>query len=107
MTDHPATAAEVAELLDDLAALLDVTAATADVAQRRRAVAAASRVRLLRARHAPPDEIPPATTPGAWYPVLAAALGETRDLPYAALADQLDQIERLIDRRRGPHRRRP
>jgi hypothetical protein len=97
---------EVTNLLDDLARLLDVTAANAEPDHRRRAVDTAGRIRQLRVRLTTPDQAPPDHTPGPWYSDLAAALGDTRSLPAAALTDRIDQLEQVIDRAFTRSRRR-
>jgi hypothetical protein len=94
---HYRAVTEVTGLLDDLARLLDVTTANADPDQRRRAVDAAGRVRMLRARLAALEQIPPAGTPGPWYGSLAAALGDTSTLPHAALTERIEQLEHVIE----------
>ncbi|GAA3905328.1 hypothetical protein [Actinoplanes auranticolor] len=95
--DHQATA-EVLHLLDDLVRLIDVATAAADTPQRGHAMTVADKIRDLRQRLDPAQQVTPTRYSGPWYDDLVSALGDLRGVAWEALRVRLDELEAGVER---------
>lgn len=82
--DHEATD-EVLHLLDDLVRLIDGATAAADTPQRGHAMTVAGKIRGLRQRLDPAQQVSPSRYAGPWYDDLASALADLRGVAWEAL----------------------
>jgi hypothetical protein len=95
--DREATA-EALQLLDDLVRLIDVATAAADTPQRSHAMTVAGKLRDLRQRLDPSQQVPTTRYSGRWYDDLVSALGDLRGVAWEALRVRLDELEAGVER---------
>jgi hypothetical protein len=94
---HEATD-EVLHLLDDLVRLIDVATAAAGTPRRGHGMTVAGKIRDLRQRLDPAQQVPPARYSGPWYDDLVSALGDLRGVAWEALRVRLDELEAGVER---------